>query len=144
MSLRRLLSSTRKTYPKANAGTIRRIHAIPSQRSMATHGDQKCEWLVILPDQEGASQRRVELRPQHLSNLSKYPTDFWLFGGPFLQEPPKKNEPMKMLGSVLVALGSSKEEVLKELKKDIYTENRIWDWDKVQIFPFKSTLRKAL
>ncbi|KAH7330546.1 hypothetical protein BKA65DRAFT_554518 [Rhexocercosporidium sp. MPI-PUGE-AT-0058] len=113
-------------------------------RAMATISAQKSEWLVILPDQKGAWKRRLELRPQHLDDLSKYPSDFWLWGGPFLQEPPKSNEPLKALGSSLLAWGRSKDEVLAELRKDIYTTNEVWDWEKVQIFPFKSTLRKPM
>jgi len=31
----------------------------------------------------------------------------------------------------MVALASSKEEVLETLKKDIYTENEVWDFSKV-------------
>lgn len=45
---------------------------------------------------------------------------------------------MKMLGSAMLAWASSKEEVLEKLKKDVYTENRVWDWEKVpsfRIFP---------
>jgi hypothetical protein len=30
------------------------------------------------------------------------------------------------------------------LKRDVYVTDGVWDWDKVQIIPFKSALRKAL
>ncbi|EKG21408.1 Dimeric alpha-beta barrel [Macrophomina phaseolina MS6] len=105
---------------------------------------QKYEWLVILPDQAGALPRRMEVRQQHLQNLQTYPPDFWLWGGGFLEDVPKEGEPMKMLGSAMLAWASSKEEVLEKLKKDVYTENRVWDWEKVQIYPFKSAIRKPL
>lgn len=105
---------------------------------------QKYEWLVILPDQQGALPRRMEVRGQHLQNLQTYPPDFWLWGGGFLEEVPKEGEPMKMLGSAMLAWAASKEEVLEKLKKDVYTENQVWDWSKVQIYPFKSAIRKAL
>ncbi|KAK7732928.1 hypothetical protein SLS57_000871 [Botryosphaeria dothidea] len=76
--------------------------------------------------------------------METYPPDFWLWGGGFLEEVPKEGEPMKMLGSAMLAWAASKEEVLEKLKKDVYTENQVWDWSKVQIYPFKSAIRKAL
>lgn len=39
---------------------------------------------------------------------------------------------MKMLGSAMLAWAASKEEVLEKLKKDVYTENQVWDWSKVR------------
>ncbi|EUC26601.1 hypothetical protein COCCADRAFT_61903, partial [Bipolaris zeicola 26-R-13] len=98
------------------------------------------EWIVILPDHEGALELRRKLRPQHLANLCTYPDDFWLWGGPFLRERSNGefNEP---LGSMLLAWAESPDKVLDELKKDVYTTEGVWDWTKAQIFPFKSTLR---
>lgn len=49
-----------------------------------------------------------------------------------------------MIGSVMIAHAATKEEVIERLKKDIYTTSGVWDWDKVQIYPFKSAVRTAL
>lgn len=38
---------------------------------------------------------------------------------------------MKFKGSAMVALASSKEEVLEVLKADIYAKNEVWDFSKV-------------
>ena len=38
---------------------------------------------------------------------------------------------MKFAGSAMVALASSKEEVLEILKNDIYAKNEVWDFSKV-------------
>ena len=38
---------------------------------------------------------------------------------------------MKFAGSAMVALASSKEEVLEFLKNDIYAKNEVWDFSKV-------------
>lgn len=35
------------------------------------------------------------------------------------------------MGSAMVAVGSSKEEVLEALKSDIYAKNGVWDFEKV-------------
>lgn len=48
-----------------------------------------------------------------------------------MDEPPKEGEGLKFRGSAMVAVGSSKEEVLEVLKKDIYAENAVWDFSKV-------------
>ena len=44
----------------------------------------------------------------------------------------------------MLAVASSKEEVLEKLKKDVYASGEVWDMDKIQIFPFRSAVRKAL
>jgi hypothetical protein len=44
---------------------------------------------------------------------------------------PKEGEGLKFAGSALVAYGSSKEEVIEMLKKDVYAENDVWDFNKV-------------
>lgn len=41
------------------------------------------EWLVIIPDHEGALQKRISVREQHLSGLKKDEEGFWLWGGMF-------------------------------------------------------------
>lgn len=38
---------------------------------------------------------------------------------------------MKIQGSAMVALASSKEEVIEKLKADIYAKNEVWDFTKV-------------
>jgi len=50
---------------------------------MATPKFTKPEWLVIAPDFEGATEKRLEVRPQHLAGLGEDPEDVWLWGGEF-------------------------------------------------------------
>lgn len=38
---------------------------------------------------------------------------------------------MKINGSAMIARAESREKLIEELKKDIYTTAGIWDWDKV-------------
>jgi hypothetical protein len=40
----------------------------------------------------------------------------------------------------MVAYAASKEEVIEKLKKDVYSQNEVWDWEKVQIYPFRSAV----
>lgn len=63
-----------------------------------------------------------------------------------LEEPIKDGDsgPPKMKGSAMLIGAKTKEEVIERLKKDAYVTGQVWDWEKVQIIPFKSALRKAL
>lgn len=49
-----------------------------------------------------------------------------------------------MSGSACLVGAKTKEEVIERLKKDIYAAEGVWNVDEIQIFPFKSALRKGL
>ncbi|MCJ1374701.1 hypothetical protein MMC20_005933 [Loxospora ochrophaea] len=77
----------------------------------------------------------------HLRNLApQVENGFWAL----LDEPYREGSSMKISGSAILANAVSKEEVLEVLKRDVYSTSGIWDWSKVQIYPFKSAVRKAL
>jgi hypothetical protein len=57
------------------------------------------------------------------------PADILL--GALLEEVPKEGGTLKIEGSAMVAYASSKEEVLEQLKSDIYAESGVWDFSKV-------------
>lgn len=94
----------------------------------------------------------IESSSRHLSELSNYPSDFLLWGGPYLRKPVVSSssstssiqEPLDMSGSVLLAWANSPEEVKDVLQKDIFTKEKVWNWEKIRILPFKSTVRKAM
>ncbi|TVY87836.1 hypothetical protein LAWI1_G003394, partial [Lachnellula willkommii] len=71
----------------------------------------------------------------HLTHLTPLPP------GAILDSPPKQNEPLTFKGSAMVCLASSQDEVLEMLKRDVYTENEVWDFSKLQIYPFKCAFR---
>lgn len=52
-------------------------------------------------------------------------------GGATLDEPITEGKGPKINGSVMLALAESKEEVLAELKKDVYAKEGVWDESKV-------------
>jgi hypothetical protein len=66
--------------------------------------------------------------------------------GAMLEEPIQEGStaPPKMKGSAMLVGARTREEVVERLKRDVYVTGGVWDWDKVQIIPFKSALRKAL
>lgn len=93
----------------------------------------------------------IKSSSRHLSELSNYPSDFLLWGGPYLRKPVVSSsstssiqEPLDMSGSVLLAWANSPEEVKDVLQKDIFTKEKVWNWEEIRILPFKSTVRKAM
>lgn len=52
--------------------------------------------------------------------------------GAFLSDVPKEGEPLKIIGSAMVALAATKEEVVERLKADVYNANGVWDLSKVR------------
>jgi len=61
-----------------------------------------------------------------------------------LEEQPKEGTPLKFKGSAMLVGANSREEVIERLKRDVYVTNGVWDWEKIQIIPFKSAVRKSL
>ncbi|KAK8180585.1 hypothetical protein HDK77DRAFT_383700 [Phyllosticta capitalensis] len=110
----------------------------------------KCEWLVILPDRPGVLEKRVQVRESHLAALgSAYPADFWLVGGALLGRAPHdaRNEagkPLPMQGSAALVWAESEEVVRETLAADVYAREGVWDLEKLQIWAFKSAVRKGL
>jgi hypothetical protein len=59
------------------------------------------------------------------------------FKGALLDEVPAEGDALKFKGSAMVALASSKEEVLEQLKSDVYAKNGVWDFTKVRILSYR-------
>lgn len=57
--------------------------------------------------------------------------------------PKERQNPPPIIGSAMLAFAETREEVLEKLKGDIYSESEVWDWSKVQIYPFKSAIGGA-
>ncbi|KAL3424939.1 hypothetical protein PVAG01_04220 [Phlyctema vagabunda] len=137
---RSLLSSSQPlTITPTPTPIARRTMATAPAPATAT----KVEWLVILPDNVGALPKRMEVRPKHLEGLTpKVESGFWKMGGAYLEEVPQEGAALKIQGSAMIALAETKEEVLEVLKSDVYSENDVWDFSKIQIYPFKCAFRK--
>lgn len=54
--------------------------------------------------------------------------------GLLLEEVPTEGDQLKPQGSAMIALASSKEEILQALKKNIYATNDVWDFSKVSLY----------
>ncbi|BFZ64628.1 hypothetical protein YB2330_005778 [Saitoella coloradoensis] len=104
----------------------------------------KPEWLVICPDFEGAVEKRMAVRPQHIEAAKDLMADGKMsLGGGFFDHHPTPSETVPSFrGSALVYEAETKEEVLEIVKKDIYAREGVWDVSKIQVFPVKFALRK--
>lgn len=111
-------------------------------RAMSASLAGKSEWLVLIPDHEGVLKKRMEVRPLHFAALSQ--KEYFSMGGGLLEDPPKEGEPLKLNGSAVMTYAASREEVMEQLKDDIYVTSGVWDLSKVQIYPFKCAFRKEL
>jgi hypothetical protein len=65
-------------------------------------------------------------------------------GGAYLQEHPKEGETPKMMGSAMIFVADSEEEVREKLRADVYTKEGVWDVEKAQVWPFRTALRSGL
>ncbi|TQN73695.1 Aspercryptin biosynthesis cluster protein B [Colletotrichum shisoi] len=100
----------------------------------------KSEWLVIIPDKPGSLATRFAVRSYGLSNLCVEPfrvSGVWKMGGPMLHELPANEEPssLKVIGSTIVCVAESKEEIMEMLKRDVYVDRGVWDLERVQMWP---------
>ncbi|KAF8475025.1 hypothetical protein BDZ91DRAFT_712150 [Kalaharituber pfeilii] len=160
MLARAIRASAALARPPRLAAASQHLHfrqiAIPpafTQRAnMSTEGSAappsapiKYEWLCIMPDKEDALPRRLKVREEHLKGINKLHADgFIAFGGILLDRPIQEGETPGFKGSAMVALAASKEEVLAVLKADPYTKEDVWDWDKVEIYPFRTAIRAPM
>ena len=61
-----------------------------------------------------------------------------------MSSPPKEGTTPDMIGSALIAVAETKEEVLEKLRKDVYATSGVWDVDNAQIWPFRSAFRTGM
>ncbi|KLJ06031.1 hypothetical protein EMPG_10557 [Blastomyces silverae] len=105
---------------------------ITNHRNMTSTAKAKNEYMVIVPDKEGALQKRIEVRSAHLANLQPIlDSGFLKLGGAMLESHPEEGQTPPMKGSMLVVVAESPEAVREQLSKDIYATSGVWDIDNV-------------
>jgi len=55
-----------------------------------------------------------------------------------------EGEAPSMLGSTLIAVAETREEVLEKIRSDVYAKEGVWDVEKLQIWPFRSAIRSGM
>ncbi|EMT72952.1 hypothetical protein FOC4_g10000196, partial [Fusarium odoratissimum] len=72
----------------------------------------------------------------HLKGIaSRIESGAWIMGGPSLEYPPIDGQEKAINGSCIVANAPSREEVMEEIKKDIYATSGVWNLEKIAILP---------
>ncbi|KAG6037293.1 hypothetical protein E4U41_005235 [Claviceps citrina] len=91
------------------------------------------EFLVIVPDKPGVKDKRLAVRPTHLQNMTQHvESGDWKMGGALLNSVPAGDDPatFDFMGSTLVCKAQTKEQVLEQLKNDVYVTSGVWDLEK--------------
>ncbi|KAI1778297.1 hypothetical protein F4818DRAFT_456184 [Hypoxylon cercidicola] len=112
--------------------------------SITTPAPGKHEWLVVVPDKPGMTQKRLEVRAQHLAGLKPYvESQQFKTGGAVLNDKPEGDDPSTWdwYGSSLVVVAESKDEVKKILENDIYTKSGVWDTENALILAGRFAFR---
>jgi len=105
----------------------------------------KQEWMAILPDKPNSLAHRMSVRAEHLAKVQPHVNSgLIVLGGASLDEPLQPGEGPKINGSVMMAEADSIDDVWAWIKSDIYYTSGVWDTEKIQVFPFKSAIRKAM
>ncbi|KEF56441.1 uncharacterized protein A1O9_08022 [Exophiala aquamarina CBS 119918] len=103
------------------------------------------EWLVHIPDLPGALDKRLAVRPEHLSNLKpSIDAGKVVFGGALLSKQPAEGEAPDMVGSFMMIKAESEEKVREWIEKDAYTRGGAWDAKNAKVYPFRCAVRTAM
>jgi uncharacterized protein YciI len=103
------------------------------------------EWLVHIPDFPGALDKRLAVRPKHLSNLKpSIEAGQVVFGGALLSKQPAEGEAPDMVGSFMMIKAESEEKVREWIENDAYTKGGAWDAKNAKIYPFRCAVRTAM
>ncbi|KAH9205633.1 hypothetical protein DL95DRAFT_397467 [Leptodontidium sp. 2 PMI_412] len=118
------------------------VQKIAKHSAFAAAPAKTSEWLVILADNPGVLERRIQIRPVHSKAFVKlHETGFVSWAGPVFKEHVSQGI-RPFIGSVMVVNAESREKVQETLKNDIFVKEGIWDWAGVKILPFKTTVRQ--
>ncbi|CAN6648322.1 hypothetical protein TRVA0_023S00452 [Trichomonascus vanleenenianus] len=104
------------------------------------------EYLVIVKDRPNVLEKRLEIRPEHFSNIKvtrQQQPGVFTSGGGLLSESPTEGTSPSFAGSMLTIRANSKEEVKEILKKDVYYKMGVWDVDNAEIYNFLPAFRDA-
>ena len=91
------------------------------------------QFLLIAYDgtDEGAQERRLKVRPEHLEKIEKLKkSGEFLFGGAIL------NENGQMIGSMIVYDFPDRAALDEQLKEEPYIYGKVWE--KIEIKPFRA------
>ena len=99
----------------------------------------KLEWLVMIFDH--AASQRLKFMPEHLAALrSNIDAGVVTSGGQIFDDVAKT----KRFGSVLTVRASSKSEIVDLLKRDIYAQKNVWNFESLIVHPVGIRYRSGI
>ncbi|KAF8197993.1 hypothetical protein BJ912DRAFT_1055662 [Pholiota molesta] len=103
----------------------------------------KHRFFVYAPDKtdEGALERRLSVRPQHLEGAKASHDNGLIRIGGMLTTPEaitNPDAPKHMVGSTFIFEAESIEQVKQYIESDIYYKAGVWDPEKIVVLPFFS------
>jgi hypothetical protein len=137
---------TESLHPSFGLTTSDHLFSIPQ---LSVTAKMKREYLVILPDKSGRLDARLKVRPQHVADIGV--TSQPRSDGPYLASAgglaldfPSTDQTPHFNGSALSVVAESKEQALEFLKKDVYAENDVWDFENAQVYAVSNLPNKML
>ncbi|CDH50256.1 predicted protein [Lichtheimia corymbifera JMRC:FSU:9682] len=96
----------------------------------------KKQFLVVIRDytDEGALERRMAARPKHLAMAETSYPNYIVCGGAIFDS----HENRKMVGSAMICLAESEEELREKIAQDPYVLGKVWEsWT---IYPYRNAV----
>ncbi|KAI9259562.1 hypothetical protein BDA99DRAFT_513550 [Phascolomyces articulosus] len=103
---------------------------------MSATTNTKKQFLVVIQDfkDEGALERRMAVRDQHIAMAKASYPDYIACGGAIFDS----HETRKMVGSAMICQAESEEELREKIAKDPYVVGKVWEkWD---IYPYRNAV----
>lgn len=98
------------------------------------------QWLVILPDAPNATPTRLAHHTPHFESAKPdVASGFFAVAGKIYDAPFAIDEEHRIAGTFLVVRARTKEEVLERLRRDLFYVHGVWEWDRLMMWPCKST-----
>lgn len=101
------------------------------------------EWVVIIYDKPGAD--RTPYIDEHFGNIPNVvKLGFLVCGGAIYKDTNETNGELVAIGSHLQVVADNKDQIINNLKHDIFAKEGIWDFDNIIIHPFGCAVRQPL
>nr|ANF07294.1 YCII-related domain protein [Paecilomyces fulvus] len=100
------------------------------------------ELLVIIPDKPNVLERRIAIRPKHSPNFVRLHNEGYVsWAGPLFEKHVSGDVQRPFKGSAMVVNEQNREGFIQKIASDVYVKEGIWDLERAQVIPFRTTMR---
>lgn len=101
------------------------------------------EWVVIIYDKPGSD--RTPYLDEHFKNIpNAVEKGFIVCGGAIYKDTNETNGELVAIGSHIQVVANNKEEIIANLRHDVFAREGIWDFNNVIIHQFDCVVRQPL